>query len=460
MKLAQRQSQKMTLKQVPMMTSILKLREGLFSATTSQLEEFLREFSEENPYISTSEENYPVDLLFFPRIRSSLQRGQMQPLTEDVNRSLSQIIEETTLTTSSLQETLREQLHWERLSPEEIQWGELLISGLDENGFWIIDKSTGFNFLEMEMRRNPQNLPLLNKLVKVIQQLDPAGAATKNRFESAAVIVANDPSYPPEAKEFYAQIFAFTEEGMDWNLIPHRLRELWDDETFNAISSLPVPPLPGGDFHSEALELSDIIVTYRKAEGFKVSVPAEGLLSRLIFLPSFEGRAATTDNNFLLAETVLNGVAERCRLLKATAEEVLQIHREQILSGEPLWKRITQCEVAKKIHCDPPKLSRLLKNKLMEIKIFKDDKKASSFRLSLNSFFIRNGVDGHSRTEILQTMAQIEAQYGKLSDTQMSQLLSQRGIDIHRRTVCKYRSQIKSHHTGGIYGKINSRDSL
>ncbi len=210
MKLTQRQTA--ALKQIPKQAALLKLRGRLFSAPSGNFEEFLLRFTEENHFLSYSSDAPSVDRLFFPTLST---RNTSRRTFFSEPSSVTDILEATAPTTATLKSSLTEQLRWERLSREETEIGELLISGLDENGFWIRDPQTGETFPESEKKRQPQNTAMIDKVITVIRRLDPPGTATKNRFEAAAVIAADDPDYPPTAKIFYAELFALTESGTD-----------------------------------------------------------------------------------------------------------------------------------------------------------------------------------------------------------------------------------------------------
>ena len=461
-KMTQRQSQKTVLKQIPGMMTVLKLREQLFSASGSELEDFLLRFMETNRYLSRSADKNPVDAVLYPRFRSDAPNPTRQTANPPVdNRSVTDILESTASANSTLKSTLTEQLRLERLTPQETELGELLISGLDANGYWIRDTETGETFLESEKKRQPQNAAILDRLTAVIRRLDPPGAAVKNRFESAAVITADNPDYPPEAVRFYERLFALTESGADWNLIPSLLNEEFGADTVAEIGRLPVPQPPGSGFEQTGDPLPDATAVICGKDSVSVSVPADRLLQTLRVSderPENDEEASQRRT----AEAVLFAVEERCRLLKSAVAAVIRRQFAFVVEGETQKTRVTQAEIAEAVGTDRPKLSRLLKNKIIAIKI-KDEETGAVIRTStipLTSFFDRSGTGNRSREEITAVIGELLRKHGNLNDTQLSRLLKLQGIDIHRRTVCKYRSQIKTPFSGGNYGTIHSGNSL
>lgn len=464
MKMAQRQSQKMLLKQIPGMVAVLKLREHLFSASGNELEDFLISFTENSRFLSRVSKIEPGDAVLYPRFfseksKSNRPASAFSPPVD--NGSVSDILEATVSSPATLKSVLTEQLHWERLTPEETKIGELLISGLDTNGYWIYNPETGETFLESEKKRQPQNAALLDRVTAVIRRLDPPGAAVKNRFESAAVIAADNPDYPETAVRFYRRLFELTENGTDWTLIPKMLKEEFGTDAVAEIGQLPVPQPPGTGFSQTEDKIPDATAVIDSHEQIFVSVPAERFLNRLNLS---EDRPQTPEaaEEFRTAEAVLYAIEERCRLLKAAVTEIVKRQLPFVTAGPHKKIRLTRAEIADALEIDRPKLSRLLKNKSVEIKI-KDDITGTVIRsltTDFSSFFDRSGSGSRNRENITAAMKLIEKQHGTLSDSQMSRLLKSQGIDIHRRTVCKYRSQINKSQSGGNYGKIHSRHSL
>lgn len=461
-RMTQRQSQKTVLKQIPGMVTVLKLREQLFSASGNELEDFLLLFTDSNRYLSRSADKNPVDAVLYPRFRSDAPNPARQTAAPPVdNRSVTDILESTATVKTTLKSVLTEQLRLERLTPRETALGELLISGLDDNGYWIRDPETGEIFPESEKKRQPQNAALLDRLTAVIRRLDPPGAAVKNRFESAAVIVADNPDYPPEAVRFYRRLFELTEDGTDWNLIPALLNEEFGADTVAAIGRLPVPQPPGSGFEQTGDPLPDATAVISGTKTVSVSVPADRLLQSL----RLSDESPETDEEASqrrTAEAVLFAVEERCRLLKAAVAAVIGRQFAFVVEGRPSKTRVTQAEIAEAVGIDRPKLSRLLKNKTVAVKI-KDDETGAVTRttvMPLTAFFDRSGTGNRSREEITAVIDDLLRRHGHLNDAQLSRLLKLQGIDIHRRTVCKYRSQIKTPFSGGNYGTIHSGNSL
>lgn len=462
LKMTQRQTQKMQLKQIPGMVAVLKLREQLFLASGNELEDFLLRFTEENRFLSRIQKAEPDDAVLYPRFLSSGQsRNRLNSAPPVDNCSVSDILEATATVSPTLKSILTEQLRWERLTPAETEIGELLISGLDSSGYWIRNPETGETFLESEKKQQPQNAILLDRMTAVIRRLDPPGAGVKNRFESAAVIAANNPDYPETAVRFYHRLFELTESGADWNEIPQILNDEFGTETVAEIGRLPVPQPPGNEFNQTDDKIPDATAVADSKGRISVSVPADRLLNRLSLYEEPLRNSKNTEE-FRTAEAVLYAIEERCRLLKAAVSEIVKRQLPFITDGLRKRNRLTRAEIADVLEIDRPKLSRLLKNKIIEIKIKDEntDTVTRTLTADISSFFDRSGSGSRSREEILTVMESLGKQYGNLSDSQLSRLLKQQGIDIHRRTVCKYRSQINKPFPGGNYGTIHSRHSL
>jgi len=105
---------------------------------------------------------------------------------------------------------------------------------------------------------------------------------------------------------------------------------------------------------------------------------------------------------------------------------VVSMQKEYILKGEKYLKPVTRAQISKELEVHESTISRAVANKAVQL----PNKKI----IPLSSFFDRSL---NVRTVLKEI---IEKEEKPLSDSDLADLLSERGYDVARRTVAKYRS--------------------
>jgi len=104
----------------------------------------------------------------------------------------------------------------------------------------------------------------------------------------------------------------------------------------------------------------------------------------------------------------------------------VSLQRDFILHGEKYLKPVTRAFISKELEVHESTISRAVANKAVQL----PNKKI----IPLSSFFDRSL---NVRTVLKEI---IEQEKDPLSDSELVELLSERGFDVARRTVAKYRS--------------------
>jgi len=110
---------------------------------------------------------------------------------------------------------------------------------------------------------------------------------------------------------------------------------------------------------------------------------------------------------------------------------VVSMQKEYILKGEKYLKPVTRAQISKELEVHESTISRAVANKAVQL----PNKKI----IPLSSFFDRSL---NVRTVLKEI---IEKEEKPLSDSDLADLLSERGYDVARRTVAKYRSNEGNH---------------
>jgi len=122
----------------------------------------------------------------------------------------------------------------------------------------------------------------------------------------------------------------------------------------------------------------------------------------------------------------------RRTVLRRCAQRIVQRQEGFLLKGEPL-KPLKLSQLAEELGISVSLLSRLVSNKYVKTPVG---------IYPLRFFFKRESKGGYSTEEVLRAIREILQKHPKLSDAEVSLLLKGRGIDISRRTVCKYRKML------------------
>jgi RNA polymerase sigma-54 factor len=122
----------------------------------------------------------------------------------------------------------------------------------------------------------------------------------------------------------------------------------------------------------------------------------------------------------------------RRNLLRGCVNLVVERQEDFLLGVGPL-KALELTEVAQKLGVSVSVISRLVSNKYV---------KTPTGIYPLRLFFQRRSKGGYSREQVLRAMKEILQKHGKLSDAKVAELLKEKGIELSRRTVCKYRRML------------------
>ncbi|WP_448588619.1 RNA polymerase factor sigma-54 [Thermocrinis sp.] len=124
----------------------------------------------------------------------------------------------------------------------------------------------------------------------------------------------------------------------------------------------------------------------------------------------------------------------RKNILKRSAELIVERQEGFLLGKDPL-KALTLGELAQELGVSLSAVSRAISNKYVKTPVGV---------YPLRFFFQRRIKDGYSKEEILRAIKEVISEGEKLSDAKVCELLRKRGINIARRTVCKYRRMLKA----------------
>ncbi len=420
--LATEQTQKQII--APQMRMMMRLLE----MPVLDLREEIKKKLEENPALE--EENSPEVLL------SSLEKSRPKDDTptdwdEDKADRKQQFLENTLTQKESLQDHLLIQLGMQKnIDKAIIEAAEILVQNLNDDGFLLFSPQEAVPEAEEET---------LDKAVKLVQMLDPQGTCVSNYKESLAVQASLCDDEPDGTREVIKEYLEELEKGQ-YKTIAAALKKTEKQvlEIRDFIKTLN--PFPGRTFTTQPDQsvIPSLTITAKDGE---LSVYMNDLavpelqvsqsFSELDEAPDADPEAKEFVHDKVQdAHNFINILEMRKDTLEKAAEAIIKCQRDFFLKGPKYLKPLTQREFAKIIKRNESTVSRIANSKYVQ----------TDWGFYPFSYFFPS--QGESVLEIIKEI--LETNKDKhLSDQQISDILKERGIDMARRTVSKYKSIIR-----------------
>ena len=353
-------------------------------------------------------------------------------------------------------ETLQEHLLWQmRLEPIEADARricELLIQNLDKNGF---HKEPVDVLLENE---NPAKI---QKALEIVQGLDPIGTCTSDYRESLKVQIALLPDAPKGILEALSHL-ELLEKGK--TAVVAKKMGLTVKQVQNIFDKIKkLSPFPGRCFATGDTRyvIPDIQVT-KKDGDFVIflneeEIPVLGInpFFMKIAEPAVQVKGPKADKirnkedkpirdfareNIKEARWFINSINQRNHTLLKISRAIVEFQRPFFANGPKYLAPLTLGDISNELGIHETTVSRTANGKYMQTEwgIFE-----------LRHFF-SNSISGtgsggsrYSKEGVKEIIKEIMTFEEKLlSDKCIAELLAKRGINLARRTVAKYRSEL------------------
>ena len=344
----------------------------------------------------------------------------------------------------SISEHLLLQLHISTEDDQIIKLGNYLIGNLDENGYL---RAT----LDEAAKEICVTVEEAGRALDLIQGFDPPGIAARDLKECLLLQLA----YLGEGESLAAKIVThFMKELAEkkWNAIADKLNVPLD-EIKNAIQQIgKLDPKPARSFCKEDPQyiMPDLFI-YKVERNYVVVLNDEGL-PRLRVSPYYrriiaEKRWDNAETHDYIAEKMrqaiwlIRSIEQRQRTLYKVGESLVKFQQRFLDDGISFLRPLTLREVAEDISMHESTVSRVTTNKyvytpqgIFELKYF--------FHRGLSS---QNGgvISSVNVKEQLRRIISEEGGEKPISDQRLAEALRNRGITISRRTIAKYRAQLK-----------------
>ncbi len=329
------------------------------------------------------------------------------------------------------------------LQPEERPIVAHILTGLDEDGFSTI------SHFEIS-RYHHVSIAKVKDLIRIIQKANPIGVGSANPQEAMLVqletLLENQYKVPPIAKSLIDQGLhllsrhQYVELAKRFNVGKEEISEAAQ------FISMNLNPFPGraywGDHRRESgknpqvYQQPDIIINQINHQDgnhlvIEILLPLRGTLQ---INPLFKQatKEATEENadqwkkDLEEANLLIKCIQQRNHTMQRLMKHIALEQKAFILEGEKYLQPTTRAEVADKLDVHESTISRAVSGKCVQL--------PSGKIIPLSMFFDRSLPIRAEIQEIIKAEKQV------YTDSQLVELLSQKGIEIARRTVAKYRS--------------------
>jgi RNA polymerase sigma-54 factor len=362
---------------------------------------------------------------------------------------------------STFQEKLTEQLQLLDLDDTQYVIADTIIGNLDESGYLnreiesiVDDLAFSANIMVTEAE--------IEEVLLVIQELDPAGVGARDLQECLLIQINRKQDGDITrytAKVILEQFFEeFTRKHYD--KITKKL-EIEDQDLKEAIDEiLKLNPKPGGSMKETAKNYQQIIPDFlitefegkleltlnsRNAPELKVSREYEQMLRSYA-----EGaKRSKSDKDALMfvkqkldgAKWFIDAIKQRQNTLLLTMNAIMNYQREYFLTGDEANLRpMILKDIAEIVNLDISTISRVANSKYVQ----------TGYGIISLKYFFSEGLSTDSGEEvstrevkkILSEAIEGEQKRRPLTDERLAEILNEKGYNIARRTVAKYREQL------------------
>ena len=317
-----------------------------------------------------------------------------------------------------------------------------ILTNLDEDGFLTINS--------LEIARFHHRLPSeIEALIKRLQRCEPIGVCSKNPRE-ALKIQAEILSETVKLPKLTLEII---EKGLDL-ISHHHYAELAKQLNTNPnqielaakFITDNLNPFPARAYWGDVRNPTEIdnhvyhnpdILIYHLNDNpenplvVEIILPIRGTLRvNPLFKQAFKTieaeKAEEWKGDLEKATLLIKCIQQRSNALRLLMEKLVVMQKQFILNGEKSLRSITRAEIAKELSMHESTISRAVSGKAIQL--------PNKRIVPMAMFFDRSLAYRSLVKEI------VEKEEMPLSDSEIQEILAQKGINIARRTVAKYRS--------------------
>jgi len=346
----------------------------------------------------------------------------------------------------SLQEHLLWQLNLTPLSDTDRALASTLIDAIDDDGYLKED----LEHLQQNLTSEEQEIELdeIEAVLHLIQHLDPVGCGARDLSECLSIQLAQLSAETPGLE--YARTLVRDHLDLlgnhDYKQLMRRLRikEPELKEVVSLIQSLN--PRPGTLISSRAAEyvIPDVFVRKKKGKWMVELNPdvAPRLQVNALYAGYIRRADQSPDNTYLRnnlqeARWFIKSLQSRNETLLRVAAAIVEHQRPYLEYGDEAMKPLILRDIAEQLEMHESTISRVTTQKYMHT-----PRGVLEFKYFFSSHVTTADGGECSATAIramIRKLVEEESSVKPLSDSKIASILVERGINVARRTVAKYR---------------------
>lgn len=342
----------------------------------------------------------------------------------------------------TLKEYLMSQLSYIPLRNKEHKIGENIIQNIDENGYLNISTEEIARFMKCKKEE-------VEVMLDIIQTFEPAGVGARNLRECLLIQVRNK----NDVSQYTIKIIEDYLEDLGYNRIQKIAKELnlelqQVQDACDYIKKLE--PKPGRAFGGSndsvryitpdaeiQLINGEIVVILNDITGPRLNI--NNYYKELMKSGGDKNTIDFLNEKFNSAMWIIRSIEQRRNTIKRVIESIIKFQKNFFVEGERALKPLTLKDIADDIDMHESTISRATNGKYVQTP-------RGLFELK---YFFSSGILGEkgdiSSISIKVTLKEIvdsEDPKKPYSDQKISELLKEKGVNISRRTVAKYRDEL------------------
>jgi|Deesub1362B_J571_1020462.scaffolds.fasta_scaffold00223_13 RNA polymerase sigma-54 factor len=381
---------------------------------------------------------FRVDDYFEERSSDGRDLGYFNPGIEETPS-----VETFLKSTSSLYDHLLWQLNLLSVDEETKAIAEIIIGNLDDNGYLRMSEEEIARYCNTTVDK-------VKEAIKVVQELDPPGIGARDLRECLLIQIRNL-GLEGTLVERIVQNNLKELERRDYNTIAKRYKAAIEDVELavNIISQLDPKPARNFVTHETNYIVPDVFVE-KTEEGYRIILNDDGIPR--IRLNNFYRKMLMNRSNLTREEKkflkeklrsaiwLIKSLDQRNRTIYKVTESILKFQRDFFDKGPQYIKPLNLKDVAQDINMHESTVSRVTLNKFL----------GCSHGIYSFKYFFSSGLkskDGEVSSRIVKEMIkkiiEEENPLKPYSDQKIAEILNSKNIKIARRTVAKYREELK-----------------
>ncbi len=395
----------------------------------------------------TSEKNREIDaiversMLRFTKtpMEYSFDQYSEQPDDEQDERPFSRPI--------SLEEHLLQQLHIEVDDPEQLRIGEWIIGSLDQDGYLPYSPD------EIATLAGVDDPKKIEEVLEIVRAFDPPGVASRDLKECLLAQIA---------------VRFSGVNGLTKRLVMHHLDDLGRKKFLEIARELKIPvaqvkmiakeisslePRPARRFSVPPPHIyikPDVLIRQTKEKNYEIVINNEQLpvlRVNVSYQNMLRNPVLKDEEKEFIREKIrsavffIKSIEQRHKTIKSIVEYIVHYQKEFFEKGYLSLKPMGLKDVAQAVSRNESTISRAIHNKYAD---------TPQGIFALKYFFSQavgdtdaNVVTNRSMQEEIRGIVEEENKTQPLSDQAIQKILKQRGMEVARRTIAKYRKTLK-----------------